>query len=102
MNRRDIEREVFLALVNKQLEPFNVNYDIVKNNPDWYMEYRTTTEEESKFIEWGASLIRNKLKLTKAAAQQEMNWFILQWGLTTAISDKVKQKIIESAKTKKA
>ena len=32
----------------------------------------------------------------------EMSWFILQWGLTTATTEKIKQKVAKSTKTKKA
>ena len=31
----------------------------------------------------GVDLIKTKLKMTKKLAEQEMSWFILQWGLTT-------------------
>ncbi len=102
MSRRDLESEVFLTLVNKQLEPFNVKFEEVKNNPDWYMEYQATTEKESEFIKWGADIIKTKLKLTKSAANQEMNWFILQWGLTTASPSSVSQKINKPKKINKA
>lgn len=83
MEKRDKQREVFMALVNKQLEPHDVNYDIVKKDPEWYMRYKTTMEAEAEFISWGVKLIREKLNLSKKMAEQEMSWFILQWGLTT-------------------
>lgn len=100
MDRREKERNVFISLVNKQLEPFGVSYEDVKTNPDWYMEYRTSEEDETKFINWGIELIRKELKLSKKMATMEMNWFILQWGLTTTVSDQIKQKTIESKKKK--
>jgi len=37
MERRQKERDLFITLVNKQLEPFNVTYEDVRSNPDWYM-----------------------------------------------------------------
>lgn len=91
MNKRDKQREVFVELVNKQLEPFNVSYNDVISDPDWYMRYRITKEQEDAFIKWGVSLIREKLRLTKKMAEQEMSWFILQWGLTTNQVDRVDQ-----------
>lgn len=100
MERREKEREVFMALVNKQLEPFGKTYEDVKNNPDWYMEYRTTEVAEREFIDWGTKLIIEKLKLTKKMASMEMSWFILQWGLTTSVSDSIKQKTIKAQKKK--
>lgn len=102
MERRETEREVFITLVNKQLEPFNVTYDEVKGDPDWYMKYKTTEEAETEFINWGTELIRKKLRLNKKMARMEMSWFILQWGLTTSTTEKIKQKVAKSTKTKKA
>jgi hypothetical protein len=100
MERREKEREVFIALVNKQLEPFGKTYEDVKNNPDWYMEYRTTEAAENEFIDWGTELIREKLRLSKKMARMEMSWFILQWGLTTSVSDSIKQKTVKAQKKK--
>jgi len=102
MDRRQKERDLFITLVNKQLEPFNVTYEDVKSNPDWYMMYRTTEVAEQEFIDWGTELIRKELKLNKNMARMEMSWFILQWGLTTATTEKIKQKVAKSTKTKKA
>jgi hypothetical protein len=87
MSKREKQREVFIDLVNKQLEPHGVTYKDVADDPDWYMRYVTTREQEDHFVNWGVSLIREKLGLTKKMAEKEMSWFILQWGLTTNESD---------------
>jgi len=102
MERRQKERDLFITLVNKQLEPFGVTYDEVKGDSDWYMKYKTTEESETEFINWGTELIRKELNLNKERARMEMSWFILQWGLTTATTEKIKQKVAKSTKTKKA
>ncbi len=99
MDKREKQKTVFIELVNKQLEPFGVTYNDVSNDPDWYMRYRITKEQEDSFIKWGIDLIREKLKLTKKMAEQEMSWFILQWGLTTSQVDRVEQ--VEPVKVKK-
>jgi hypothetical protein len=91
MDKREKQRTVFIELVNKQLEPFGVTYSDVSNDPDWYMRYRVTKEQEDLFIKWGIDLIREKLKLNKKMAEQEMSWFILQWGLTTNHTNHIDQ-----------
>jgi len=91
MDKREKQREVFIELVNKQLEPFDVTYKEVSSDPDWYMRYRVTADQEQAFIEWGVELIRKKLRMTKKMARMEMSWFILQWGLTTNQVDRVEQ-----------
>jgi hypothetical protein len=83
MNKRDKQVEVFLELVNKQLEPHGKCFEDVKTDPEWYMHYKTTHEQEDSFIKWGIELLRDKLKMSKKMAENEMSWFILQWGLTT-------------------
>lgn len=100
MDKRERQKEVFVELVNKQLEPFNITYTDVANDPEWYMRYRVTKEQEDNFIKWGVKLIREKLRLTKAMAEKEMSWFILQWGLTTNQVDRVDQ--VNSEEVKKS
>jgi len=101
MNKREKQKEVFVELVNKQLEPFGVTYNDVSSDPDWYMRYCITEEQEQSFISWGVDLIRNKLKLNKKMAEKEMSWFILQWGLTTNNVERVDQVHLDHVKNKK-
>lgn len=84
MNKRDKQRNVFIQLVNKQLEPHGVTYNDVKDDPNWYMNYKTTRESEQEFIDWGSQLMQEELGLTQDLAEREISWFILQWGLTSS------------------
>lgn len=84
MDRREKQRQIFVQLADKQLEPHGVTYTDVKSNPNWYMEYQTTTETESEFMEWGVNLMMEELDMSRNIAEKEMSWFILQWGLTTS------------------
>lgn len=84
MDKREKQKEVFVTLVNKQLEPFNVTYQDFINDADWYSNYTTTLEKQNEFINWGVSLIKESLGLSQKMAEQEMSWFILQWGLKTS------------------
>jgi len=86
MTKRDTTKEVFVQLVNLQLAPHKKTYEDVSGDPEWYMKYKTTRKDEVKFIKAGTDILRKKLKMTKKMAEQEMSWFILQWGLTTAVS----------------
>lgn len=86
MTNREKQRDLFIELINEQLKDHGVTYADVKENPMWYMEYKTTPEKEEVFINHCVSRIREVLKLSKAAAEKEASWFILQWGLTTTQS----------------
>ena len=106
MANRDKQREVFVELVNLQLKPHNTKYSDVVSDPDWYMKYPTTREKENEFILRGVELLKNKLKMTKAIAEKEMMWFVLQWGLTTNGDDSLsemptKEKVERKTTTKK-
>ena len=84
MANREKTREVFIELINLQLEPHNKKYEAVADVTDWYMQYNTTRKKEQQFIEKAIQILRTKLKMSKSVAEKEINWFILQWGLTTA------------------
>jgi hypothetical protein len=82
MTNREKQRDLFIELINYQLKDFDITYDDVKENPSWYMMYKTTREKEDAFINHCISRIRQVLKLSQIAAEKEASWFILQWGLT--------------------
>jgi hypothetical protein len=86
MTKREKQRDLFIELINYQLKDHGVKYEDVKENPAWYMEYHTTLEKENEFITYCISRIQEVLKLSKANAEREASWFILQWGLTTKYS----------------
>ena len=83
MTKREKQRDLFIELINYQLKDHGVKYEDVKENPSWYMEYHTTKEKEDDFIKHCVLRIRDVLKISKADAEREASWFILQWGLTT-------------------
>ena len=83
MDRKEKQQEVFTQLVNRQLLPHGKTYKDVKQDPQWYLRFSTTLEEEKSFMEWGVNLLMEELDLTKKNAEKEMSRFIIQWGLTT-------------------
>lgn len=101
MNRKDKQNHVFKQLVNQQLLPHGKTYEDVVGDPQWYLRYKTTIEAEREFMLWGVDFLRKELKLTKALAENEMSWFILQWGLTTN-QEVTTEEILEEFETSKA
>jgi hypothetical protein len=83
MTRREKTKDLFVELINKQLEPHSVTYEDVKGDPQWYMNYKTDESTEKEFIEYCIKRIQEVLKVNKSIAEKEAQWFILQWGLTT-------------------
>lgn len=94
MDRREKTTHLFKELINKQLEPHGVTFEDVKDDPQWYMNYSTNSDTEKEFIEFCIKRIQQVLKLNKATAEKEAQWFILQWGLTTVPQEEIiKRKI---------
>lgn len=86
MDKKTKQKQVFVALIDKQLEPFNKTYQDVLGDDLWYTKYVVTQDQEIEFINWGVDYIQKTLCLNKTLAEKEMQWFILQWGLK---SDKI-------------
>jgi len=99
MRNREIERELFIDLINHQLKDHGVTYDDVKDNPQWYMEYKTTQEKEKKFIKHITETVVNTLGLSTVQAEKEAHWFILQWGLTVTPTSETAPKKTSKKKT---
>lgn len=80
--KRDKQREVFIKLIDMQMEQHGLTYEDIKNDPNFYINYATTPDNERKWKEDGIALIQKELKLSKKNAEVEMAWVVLQWGLT--------------------
>ncbi len=99
MKREQLQQELFREFIDYQLKPFDISYDDVKGDPQWYMRYSTTPEKENEFRDYITKRIENVLKITKKAAKSEASWFILQWGLTTNTS--ISKKLFKEIKKQK-
>ncbi len=97
---RDIQKKLFVELINKQLEPFGKTYDDVVNEPNWYMNYKTTEEEQKIFMDYCAKKIKSELGLSDKLSEMEAIWFILQWGLTT-VGHQIVQKETEKVEIRR-
>ena len=83
-----MEEKTLNALINKQLEPHGKTHDQVANNPTWFLNYTTTKEEQSKFMDWAVDYLMENNKLSRKLAETEVSWFILSWGLTIEKTEK--------------
>jgi hypothetical protein len=102
MNKEEKQQKLFKEFINYQLKPFDITYEDVKEDPQWYMKYSTTQDRESEFKDYIIERCRTVLRLSKKAAENEASWFILQWGLTTnpSASVKITEEIIHKKKLK--
>lgn len=72
---------MFVDLVNKQLEPHDVTYIDVRNDANWFMKYKTTIQQQNKFIDWAIYYLIDKTEMSTKRAEGEVSWFILRYGL---------------------
>ena len=73
------------TLIDKMFEiaGHDVTSNDVKGRTDaWYQQWTMTIEQNDQWKAWGIEYLRKNLKLTKKAADTEMNWISLMWGLT--------------------
>ena len=82
------QQEVIEACINKELEPYGITYEYIKSLPpegvgiDWYHYYTFNSKEEYElWKEFCINLFRKELKLSKAKAEVEFDWFNLKYGL---------------------
>lgn len=78
--------EVLILLINKMLEPYNVDIEYVKANPkiegiDWFSYYTWNEEQEEEFEKFFFETLKKELKWSKQKIKKEWPWFNLMWGL---------------------
>ena len=73
---------MFVDLVNKQLEPHGVTYADVREDANWFMKYKTTVQQQNKFIDWAVYYLIDKTEMSTKRAENEVSWFVLQYGLS--------------------
>ena len=86
MKRKRLDNDALVkAIINKQLEPYNITFEDIKDVPNWVDIYTTTREKEDKWIKWGIEFIvknaKNPILQQKHWATREMSWLCLGYGL---------------------
>jgi hypothetical protein len=78
------EDKVVADLINKMFEiaGHDVTLDDIKDRKDdWYTNWTMTVEQYEQWKNWGTDYLRKSLRLRKEAAQKQMAWFALNYGL---------------------
>jgi len=60
----------------------DVTYDDILGVEDWFRKYTMTVEQGEEFKKWGKKYLMKELRTYAKMAEREMEWFMLQWGLT--------------------
>jgi hypothetical protein len=84
LSREQKTKQAVIDLINEMfiIAGHEVNYDSVKNRKDaWYQEWTMTTQQYEDWKVWGKKYLMKKLNLGAKAAEREMIWVGLMWGL---------------------
>ena len=89
MSRKTKLEKVVEHLVNKQFEfaGSELTFDDVLGVENWYMQTSITCEQSNEFRLYAIDYIRKQLRLRKLAAEKEVGWFCLGYGLTISDPD---------------
>jgi hypothetical protein len=84
LNRQEKKDKVFKDLINQMfiMAGHNVTYDDIVGVEQWFNKYTMTVEQGEEFKKWGKQYLMKNLQMRAAAAEKEMMWFNVMWGLT--------------------
>lgn len=84
LSREEKWNQAVIDLINEMfiIAGHAVTYDDIKDRKDaWYVEWTMTMQEYEDWKLWGKKYLIKNLRLGAKAAEREMMWVGLQWGL---------------------
>jgi hypothetical protein len=84
LTREQKKEKAVVDLINQMfvIAGYNVTYDDILGVEDWFRNYTMTVEQADEFKKWGKKYLMKNLNMYAKGAEREMEWFMLQWGLT--------------------
>jgi hypothetical protein len=84
LNRQQKKDKAIKDLINQMfiIAGHNVTYDDIVGVEQWFNKYTMTVEQGEEFKKWGKQYLMKNLQMRAAAAEKEMMWFNVMWGLT--------------------
>ena len=83
LNIEQKREQAVIDLINQMfiIAGHQVTYDDVLGKENWFQEYTMTVEQAEEFKKWGKKYLIKNLRMYAKAAEREMMWFTLQYGL---------------------
>jgi hypothetical protein len=84
LSREEKKEKAVVDLINQMfvIAGHDVTYDDILGVEDWFRNYTMTVEQGEEFKKWGKKYLMKELRIYAKSAKREMEWFMLQWGLT--------------------
>ena len=84
LNIEQKREQAVIDLINQMfiIAGHQVTYNDILGKENWFQEYTMTVEQAEEFKKWGKKYLMKNLRTYAKAAEREMMWFTLQYGLT--------------------
>jgi hypothetical protein len=84
LSREEKKEQAVVDLINQMfiIAGHDVTYQDVVGVDNWFQKYTMTVEQGEEFKKWGKKYLMKELRTYAKLAEDEMQWFSLQWGLT--------------------
>ena len=84
LTREQKKEKAVIGLINKMFEiaGHDVTYNDIVGVDKWFNKYTMTVEQGEEFKKWGKKYLMKNLQMRADAAEKEMMWFNVMWGLT--------------------
>jgi hypothetical protein len=84
LNKEQKQEQAVIDLINQMfiIAGHQVTYNDILGKENWFQEYTMTVEQAEEFKKWGKKYLMKNLRTYAKAAEREMMWFTLQYGLT--------------------
>jgi hypothetical protein len=84
ITREQKREQSVIDLINQMfiIAGHDVTYDDILGKKNWFQDYTMTVEQAEELKKWGKKYLMKNLRISAKAAEREMQWFCLQWGLT--------------------
>ena len=83
LNKEQKQEQAVIDLINQMfiIAGHQVTYNDILGKEKWFQEYTMTVEQAEEFKKWGKKYLMKNLRTYAKAAEREMMWFTLQYGL---------------------
>ena len=84
LTREQKREKAVKDLINQMfvIAGYEVTYDDILGVDNWFQQYTMTVEQGEEFKKWGKKYLMKELQMRAGAAEKEMMWFNVMWGLT--------------------
>ena len=84
LTRQEKREKASIDLINEmfKIAEHSVTFDDIKGREDnWFQQWTMTVAQNEEWKLWGKKYLQKELRMRAAAAEREMVWFSLMYGL---------------------